>query len=195
MPDTSRRCQQHAGAFREAPAPPTAGPPTLISEPEGLRDVCSRERRLVTRTHSRHAAVPRPAGSRALRTRSRRILGLSRGTAHRFAAAASAEKLLVKATTRQTKIDRCKPFLRQRWNEGVTSATTLHAQLQAKGWRGSVQAVQRYVRPFRAMTTAPPPTPVIPATRQITRWLLTRPTVLSDEEQARLASILDRCPT
>jgi hypothetical protein len=73
---------------------------------------------------------------------------------HRSATAASAEELLVKATTRQTKLDRYKPYLRRRWNEGITSATALHAELQAKGWQGSVQAVQRYVRPFRAMTAA-----------------------------------------
>ncbi len=35
---------------------------------------------------------------------------------------------------------------------------------------------------------------MIPATRRITRWLLTRPAALSDEEQAQLASVLDRCP-
>jgi len=57
-----------------------------------------------------------------------------------------------------------------------------------------VQAVERYVRPFRAMTAAPPPGPVIPATRQITRWLLSRPATLNDDEQAQLAGVQDRCP-
>ena len=182
------------GLSGEAPAPLAAGPPALVSEPEGLRDVCSRERRLVTRTRSRHAAVHGLLAAGHSEREAARILGLSRGTVHRFAAAASAEELLVKATTRQTRIDRYKPFLRQRWNEGVTSATALHAELQAKGWQGSVQAVQRYVRPFRAMTGAPPPSPVVPATRQITRWLLTRPATLSDKERAQLASVLGRCP-
>ena len=83
----------------------------------------------------------------------------------------------------------------RRWNEGITSAAALHAELQAKGWQGSVQAVQRYVRPFRAMTAAPPPGPVVPATRQITRWLLTRPAALGDEEQAQLAGIRTAAPT
>ncbi len=175
-------------------APPAPGLPAPASEPEGLRDVCGRDRRLVTRTRSRHAAVHGLLAAGHSEREAARILGLSRGTVHRFAAAASAEELLVKATTRQTKIDRYKPFLRQRWNEGITSATVLHAELQAKGWQGSVQAVQRYVRPFRAMTAAPPPGPVIPATRQITRWLLTRPTALSDEEQAQFAGLQDHCP-
>jgi transposase len=57
-----------------------------------------------------------------------------------------------------------------------------------------VQAVERYVRPFRAMTAAPPSGPVIPATRKITRWLMSRPATLGDKERAQLAGILDRCP-
>ncbi|MGO9725021.1 MAG: hypothetical protein ACLPN6_06585 [Streptosporangiaceae bacterium] len=92
-----------------------------------------------------------------------RILGLSRNTVHTYAAAASTGELLVKATSRASKLDRYKPYLRQRWNEGITTATVLYAELQARGWQGSVQAVERYVRPFRAMTAAPPPGPVIPA--------------------------------
>jgi hypothetical protein len=122
------------------------------------------------------------------------ILSLSRGTVHRYAAAATVGELLVKATSRPSKLDRYKPYLRKRWNEGITSAAALHAELQAKGWQGSVQAVERYVRPFRAMTAAPPPGPVIPATRQITRWLLTRPAALGADEQKQLAVVLDRCP-
>jgi transposase len=59
---------------------------------------------------------------------------------------------------------------------------------------GSVQAVARYVRPFRAMTTAPPPGPVIPKTRQITRWMLTHPNRLDDDQKAQLADVQDRCP-
>jgi transposase len=169
----------------------SGGPP---AEPEGLRDVCGRDRRLVARTRDRHTAVHGLLGAGHSEREAARILGLARGTVHRFAATASAEELLVKATSRETKLDRYKPYLRRRWNEGITSAAALHAELQAKGWQGSVQAVQRYVRPFRAMTAAPPPGPVVPATRQITRWLLTRPANLGADEQAQLAGIVDRCP-
>jgi transposase len=173
---------------RGGPASPTP------AGPEGLRDVCGRDRRLVARTRDRHTAVHSLLAAGHSERDAARILGLARGTVHRFAAAASSEELLVKATSRQTKLDRYKPYLRQRWNEGITSAAALHAELQAKGWQGSVQAVQRYVRPFRAMTAAPPPGPVIPATRQITRWLLSRPGNLKDDEQAQLADLQDRCP-
>jgi transposase len=176
-----------------SPGPAAAGP-APPAEPEGLRDVCGRERRLVARTRDRHTAVHGLLAAGHSERAAAQILSLSRGTVHRFAAAASADELLVKATSRQTKLDRYKPYLRQRWNEGITSAAALHAELQARGWRGSVQAVERYVRPFRAMTAAPPPAPAVPKTRQITRWLLTRPGNLDDGEQAQLADLQARCP-
>jgi transposase len=44
------------------------------------------------------------------------------------------------------------------------------------------------------MTAAPPPGPVIPKARQITRLPLTRPDTLNADEQAQLAGIQDRCP-
>jgi transposase len=175
-----------------APAAARPGPPQ--AEPEGLRDVCGRERRLVARTRDRHATVHGLLAAGHSQRDAAAILGLSRNTVNRFAAAASPDELLVKATGRETKLDRYKPYLRQRWNEGITTATVLHAELQAKGWTGSVQAVERYVRPFRAMTAAPPPGPVIPKTRQITRWLLTRPDRLDDDERAQLADVQDHCP-
>jgi transposase len=174
--------------------PASPGNATPQAEPEGLRDVCGRERPLVARTRDRHAAVHGLLAAGHSEREAARILGLSRGTVHRFAAAASAGELLGKATSRQTKLDRYKPFLRQRWNEGITSAVALHAELQAKGWQGSVQAVERYVRPFRAMTAAPPPGPVVPSTRQITRWLLSRPATLTDDERGQLVGVQDRCP-
>lgn len=44
------------------------------------------------------------------------------------------------------------------------------------------------------MTAAPPPGPVIPATRQSTRWLLSHPDNLDEDEQAQLGDIQERCP-
>jgi transposase len=176
------------------PGPAAAGPAPPPAEPEGLRDVCGRDRRLVARTRDRHAAVHSLLAAGHSQRAAAAILGLSRNTVNRFAAAATADELLVKATSRASRLDRYKPYLRQRWNEGITTATTLHAELQARGWHGSVQAVERYVRPFRAMTAAPPPGPVVPKTRQITRWLLTRPATLTDDERAQLAAIQDACP-
>ncbi len=78
------------------------------------------------------------------------ILGLSRNTVNRFAREPGAARLLVKATSRESKLDPFKPYINQRWNEGITSAAALHAEMTAtQGWTGSVQAVERYVRQFR----------------------------------------------
>src|SRR5439155_16401090 len=85
-------------------------------------------------------------------------------------------------------------FINRRWNEGITDAAALHAELAAQGWTGSVQAVRRYVRPFRQLPAAPPPAPALPKSRQITRWLLSRPEHLQPGERDQLAAIQDRCP-
>jgi transposase len=176
------------------PKPAAAGPDPLPAKAERLRDVCGRQRRLAARTRDRHAAVHGLLAAGHSQRDTAAILGLSRNTVHRFAAAATPDELLVKATSRESKLDRCKPFLRQRRNQGITTATVLHAELQAQGWNRSVQAVERYVRPFRAMTAAPPPSPAVPKTRQITRWLLSRPDRLDDDERAQLADVQNRCP-
>jgi hypothetical protein len=143
-------------------AQPAAAPARPAAEPQGLGDARGRERRLVARTRDRHAAVHGLLAAGLCGRDAARMLGLARGTAHRFASASSAGEPLVKATTRPTKLDRYKPYPRRRWNEGITSAAALHAEPRDKGWQGSVQAAERYVRPFRAMTAAPPPGPVIP---------------------------------
>ena len=112
----------------------------------------------------------------------------------RFAREPDVDKLLVKATSRDSKLDPFKPWINQQWNDGITDAAAMHAGLQAQGWTGSVQAVRRYVRPFRQRAAAPPPAPAVPKTRQITRWLLSRPASLDPGDRAQLAGIRARCP-
>jgi hypothetical protein len=180
-----------------APGPPEAapaGPEPPPAELDGLRDVCGRERRLVSRTRERHAAVHELLAAGQSLGAIGRILGLDRKTVQRFARAPDVAGLLVKATSRETRLDPFKPYLHQRWNEGITDAAVLHAELQARGWQGSAQAVRRYVRPFRQLAAAPPPAPAVPKARQITRWLLSRPATLDADEQAAHAGIRARCP-
>jgi Transposase len=134
-----------------------------------------------------------------------RRLGLDRKTAGKFARAASIEELLVKATSRVSILDPFKPYLNQRRNDGVTGAAALHAELQARGWTGSIQAVRRYVQQFRpadgraraARTLPPAPAPAAPAPpkpRRVIRWLMTRPDHLDETRAAHLAQILARSP-
>jgi transposase len=162
--------------------------------PDGFLDACGRERRLVIRTRQRHAEIHQRLDAGESLSAISRATGLDRKTVQRFARAGSAGELLGKATSRESKLDEFKPYLHQRWNEGVTDAAALHAELRQRGWAGSEQTVRRYVRPFRQALTAPGPAPAVPKTRQITRWLLTRPDHLQPGEQAQLQAIRARCP-
>jgi hypothetical protein len=55
-----------------------------------------------------------------------------------------------RALTSASKLDPFKPWINRRWNEGLTSAAALHAEMTAaQGWTGNVQAAERYVRQFR----------------------------------------------
>jgi transposase len=166
--------------------------------------VLGRERALVSRTLDRHAAVHELLQAGRSRREAAEILGLSRNTVNRFARQADAAGLLVKATGRETKLDPFKAYINRRWNEGLTSGAALHAEMAAtQGWAGSVQAAGRYVRQFRTADgrtragKAPRPAPAappVPKTRQITRWLLTRPDRPGPGDQARLAEIRAACP-
>jgi transposase len=162
--------------------------------PDGFLDACGRERRLVTRTRERYAEIRGRLDAGESLSAISRVTGLDRKTVQRFARAGSAEELLGKATSRESKLDQFTPYLHRRWNEGVTDAAQLHAELREQGWTGSEQTVRRYVRPFRQALTAPDPAPAVPKTRQITRWLLTRPDHLQADEQAQLQAIRARCP-
>jgi transposase len=162
--------------------------------PDGSLDACGRERRLVARTRERYAEIRRRLEAGESLSAISRATRLDRKTVQRFARAGSAEELLGKATSRESKLDQFKPYLHRRWNEGVTDATALHAELRERGWTGSEQTVRRYVRPFRQAHAAPDPAPAVPKTRQITRWLLTRPDHLQAGEQAQLQAIRARCP-
>jgi transposase len=112
--------------------------------------VHGRERALVSRTRDRHAAVHELLQAGRSQREAAEILGLSRNAVNRFAREPDPAALLVKATSRESKLDPFKAYINQRWNDGITSAAALHAELAAtQGWTGSVQAVERYVRQFR----------------------------------------------
>jgi transposase len=183
-------------ASPDAPAP--AGP-------DGFRDVHGHERKLVARHRERYAAVQALRDEGCSTREIARRLGLARGTAAKFASAPSIDELLVKATRRPSILDPFKPYLGQRWNDGITSAAALHEEIQARGWTGGILAVERYLRQFRTADgrdrqararpqltapSAPPP----PKPRQVTRWIMTHPDHLASDDAADLARLLDASP-
>jgi transposase len=121
----------------------------------------------VARTRERYADIrARLDAGQSLGAISR-ATELDRKTVQRFARAGCADELLVKAVSRESKLDEFKPYLHQRWNEGIHDTALLHAELRERGWAGSAQTIRRYVRPFR-QAAAPAPYPAVPKTRQIT---------------------------
>jgi transposase len=58
----------------------------------------------------------------------------------------------------------------------------------------SSQTVRRYVHLLRQAGAAVTPAPAVPKTREITRWLLSRPGSLDDSDRARLAAVRAGCP-
>jgi len=103
------------------------------------------------------------------------------------------EQLLAKSVDRSGLLDRYKPYLHQRWNEGVTDAAALTQEIIAQGYSGSHQTVRRYLQPFRELLTAPPVPPTVPKVRRITGWIMTDPDNLDADKQQKLADVLARC--
>jgi len=199
---------RHRGCLTEPPAADAASPPGTTEQqaaeqeqeeagpaiPDGPADGAGTEGRLEARTRERYAAIHELLQAGESLHAIGRALSLSRPTVRRFARAASAGELLGGAIGKESKLDSFRAYIHQRWNEGLTDAAALHAELQHRGFTGSVRTVRRYVAPFRQATAAADPAPALPRTRQITRWLLTDPGHLRPEEQAQLSAIRVSCP-
>jgi hypothetical protein len=97
--------------------PATAASPGMPApaEPDGFRDVHGHERKLVTRHRERYAAVQALRAQDCSVREIARRLGLARGTAAKFANAASIDELLVKATGRPTRQPRYSPPISSTW--------------------------------------------------------------------------------
>lgn len=144
----------------------------------------------MTRTRERYAAVQGLLGEGKSISAITRILSLDRKTVQRFARADKVEELLTKAYSRGSLLDPFKPYLHERFNAGCTDAARLTREITELGYRGSDKTVRRYLRPFRATLTAPPPVPVPPTVRRVTGWLTRRPDDLSEDDTLALKQIL-----
>ncbi len=89
-------------------------------------------------------------------------------------------------------MERFKPYLRERWNQGCTTATVLLTEIREQGYTGSYPALTRYLRLLRTVGAAPPATPAPPKVRDVTRWMLQHPDDLDDHDRNRLNKVLAR---
>lgn len=166
-------------------APSAAEPAPVPVVPESLTAV---------RTRERHAAIHALLAEGRTHTEIVKLLGLADKTVRKFRLAATAEELIngPRDTTRQ--IDRYGPYLHRRWNDGITDAAQLHAEITAQGYTGSKRSVRRFVlplRPYHKVADLPSPPPKI---REATRWITSHPDHLTEEEGARLAQLKERSP-
>ncbi|UWZ44688.1 transposase [Dactylosporangium matsuzakiense] len=136
---------------------PEPAPAQIALPPDGLRDVHGRDRRLVTRTQERHAAVQTLLAQGKSLSAMCRELNLEMGTVRRFARADSLDELLFKATHRVTKLDPFKAYLIERWNDGQTDAAALFRELLEQGYHGGKLTVRRFLHHSAATTTSPDP--------------------------------------
>ena len=153
------------------------------------------ESALAVRTRERYEQV------QALKARGKGIkpimceTGLAKETVRRFYRAAAVDELLAKVRDgRPSILDEHKPYLCQRWNEGVTNVIQLHSELKKRGYRGSYGTIRDYLLPFRQAGAAPPAVPGPPKARDLASWILTDPDNLDDKEKAKLAQARERCP-
>ncbi|HEX3305199.1 MAG TPA: ISL3 family transposase, partial [Streptosporangiaceae bacterium] len=182
-------CLRAAAAAQAGPEPPA---PVSLPAAEPAAQP-RRVRRLAERTRARYAEVQECLARGLSRAAVSRELNLDIQTVRRFANASCAEELLAKAEHRSTKLDPFIDLVNQRWNEGVTNAGAIAAELRALGFRGDTQTVRRYLQPFRLPGTSrshpdpdrrkpAPAVPAVPKPRAISKALLTHPGRLSEDD-------------
>jgi transposase len=184
-------CLRAAAAQAEPPEPAPPEPaPLPAAEPAGPP---GRTYRLAERTRMRYAEVQECLARGLSRAATAQELNPGIQTVRRFANATCAEELPGKAEHRLTRPGPYIDLAGQRWNEGVTNAGTITAELRALGFKGDAQTVRRYLKPFRlpgASRSHPDPhrrnpapaAPAVPKPRTISRALLTHPDRLSEND-------------
>jgi transposase len=138
----------------------------------------------------RHAAVRQLRAGGATLPEAAAALGLSRQLTGRFWRAPGADALL--KVRGASALDPFKPYLRRRWDAGITTIAALHREITALGYPGSEPATYAWLALLKL--AAPPTPPGPPGKQQVTRWMLTDPARLGDGQQAQLTAILGRCP-
>jgi hypothetical protein len=183
------------GAHRDCltePAPQPEVAESVVLAPDRTLDVDGQPRPLVARKQQRHAAIQQLRSQGHSLTAISRQLGVCFRTVQRYASA-NLDDLLTPALHRSSVLDDYADYIHQRRGKGLTDAAVLHAELQTRGWRGSLRTVQRYLRPLRPAATAPWPAPA-PNPRRVTGWIMTKPEHLNAEHSRMLTGILARCP-
>ena len=144
------------------------------------------------RTRRRHAGVHQLLAAGHSLTATAHILGLTRQTVRKYAAAATAGDLDPAAA--EPALDPFKPHLITAWNAGTRDPAALHAQIAARGYPGPAAPVAAFISSFRDQLIVPAAALPPPAARTIARWLTARPGTLSPADTAAFAAATAACP-
>jgi transposase len=194
-------CLRAVAAAQAGPAEPE--PAALVPAAEPAVPP-KRPYRLAERTRARYTEVQECLARGLSRAAVARELNLDIQTVRRFANATRVEELLAKAEHRSTNLDPFIDLVNQRWNAGVTNAETITDELHGLGFKGNVQAVRRYLRPFRLpgssrshpdphRRTPAPTAPAVPKPRTISKALLTHPDHLTEDDALTVKNATDGC--
>ncbi|MFC9636460.1 hypothetical protein ACFTY8_46620 [Streptomyces mirabilis] len=124
-----------------------------------------------------------------------RQLGLNRRTVGKYAGAATWQECVRRTPSRRpTSLDPYLEHLRQRWEEGEHTATVLHQEIVAKGYRGHYQRVKMAIAPLRRGLPIDTPRERPPSPRQVARWITTAPSRRSLHATEALRRLLEHCP-
>jgi transposase len=138
----------------------------------------------------RHAAVHQLRAAGKTQDQAAAALGLSLQLTGRFWRAPSADALL--KVRGASALDPFKPYLRQRWDAGVTTIAVLHREITALGYPGSEPTTYAWLALLKL--AAPPKPPAPPTRQQVTGWMLTDPARLDGGQQEQLTAVRGRCP-
>ncbi|MEX5713532.1 ISL3 family transposase [Parafrankia sp. FMc6] len=177
------------------PPAPAAAEPTAQPDPTGAptEQPWRTGNRFAERTRRTHTAVHALLEAGHTQRAISRQLSMGRHTVRKFAQAARPEDLFRgQWQDRPSGLDPFRAHLDAQWAAGQTNAWKLWEEIKEQGYRGGYGMVSAYVRPLRAGAQPPPPRPR--STRTISRWILTRPDRLHDDEQAQLRDARACCP-
>jgi transposase len=124
-----------------------------------------------------------------------RELVLNRRTVGKYARAATWQDCVRRSRPRRaTSLDPYLEYLRQRWEEGEHTATVLHQEIVAKGYRGHYQRVKTAIAPLRRGQPIGTPRERPPSPREVARWITAAPSGRSMHAAEALRRLFEHCP-
>lgn len=179
----------HRGCLAAAVPEPEPAPPPPDEPCEAAETPARRHAKRLVETVQGYTGTARSLSAIA------RELGLNRRTVAKYARAACWQECIRRTPPRRsTSLDPYLEYLRQRWEEGEHTATVLHQEIAAKGYRGHYQRVKMAIAPLRRGLPIDTPRERPPSPRQVARWITTTPPRRGLHAAEALRRLLEHCP-